>query len=196
MKKFTIMKKFLKSKKGNYVILAIALIPIILTIVATTVCNQRNKTVYISEIKSSLSTFLEYENNHNSIISVRKSDDGTEVFNCIYSKAQRDTIKNDFKTFFQKIDGYNKFWSYSTIEYPENNGNYSLTIKCVIYLPKITTLRVIDYWGIESGTFTTTDGWYQKHASTLANLLSKEKDENGNIEGWQKLEIEVSSSCV
>lgn len=188
-------KNFINSKKGNYSIFAIILIPIILTIIAMTVCNQRNKTVYKSEIKTSISTFLEYENKYNGTVSISKDKNGENILKCLYTTSQKEQIKNDFRDFFPKIDGYNSLWSYETIEFKEEEESFSLCIKCTIYIPKLTTLKVIDYWGIEDGSYKTTNGWYQTHTKTM-NQIKPKSGESPSSKYWQKIEIEVNSSCV
>ena len=211
------ISKFLKSKKGNYAIFAIVLIPVILSFVTTIVSAQRNKTVYESEIKTSISSFFEYENEYNSTVTIEKNKEGVESYFCSYTPEQRQKIKDDFKIFFTQIDGYNKFWYYNEIEYKSDNDegkNFSIAFKCVCYIPKINTLKVIDYWGIDYGNYKTTDGYYQLHPNTMASLYEQAGSNGQNVgaggimEGteatpvyinnkyWQKIVIEVNSSCV
>lgn len=184
---------FFKSRKGNYAIFAIILVPLVISLVATLVTTKRNKTVYESEIKTSISSFFQYENNYNGVVSIKSNEDGTYSEYCLYSNIMQAKIKEDFAVFFTQIDGYNKFWNYETIRFVENNSNGYISFKCVCYIPKITTLKVIDYWGVDYGTFKTEDGYYQTHENSMKTLYEKGKD---NTDYWQKIEIEVNSSCV
>lgn len=190
------LKKFFKSKKGNYAILAICVIPVVLSIVATAVSSTRNKTVYRSEITTSISSFFEYENKNNASVSVKKNSEGVEQYYCAYSTNQRKKIEEDFADFFIKIDGYNSLWEYSTISFQTEDGSEYIKFKCTVYIPKLDTLKVIDYWGINDGKYATSDGFYKTHQSTMDVLFKDSSKGNVNEKHWQKIEIEVDSSCV
>lgn len=186
-------KNFLKAKKGNYAIFAIMFVPLVISLVASIVTVKRNKTVYESEIKTSLSSFFQYENNYNGIVSIKNNGDNTYSEYCLYSNIMQTKIKEDFAVFFTQIDGYNKFWNYETIQFVVNDNNSYISFKCVCYIPKIKTLKVIDYWGIDYGVYETKDGYYQTHSNSMETLYKKGKDDT---DYWQKIEIEVNSSCV
>lgn len=184
---------FFKAKKGNYAIFAIMFVPLVISLVASIVTVKRNITVYESEIKTSISSFFQYENNYNGMIAVKRNEDGTTTEYCAYSNNSQDEIEKDFKVFFTQIDGYNKYWNCEKFEFITDNNTSYINCKCVCYIPKIKTLKVIDYWGIDYGLYATKDGYYQTHANSMETLYKKGKDDT---DYWQKIVIEVNSSCV
>ena len=209
------IKKFLFSRKGGYAIIAIIMIPIILAIVSTLVCNQRNNTVYRTEIKNSITSYFEYANKYNANIVSRLDDTGVRKDYCNYNSSQQAKIISEFDAYFKQIDGYNGLWTYETITFKEEDGNYTIQFKCYCYIPKIKSLKVVNYWGrlnddTSSPNLTTDYGWYYEHQNTLRELFSHGVDESGAIDEtanlatpyvidskyWQKIVVEVNSSCV
>lgn len=191
------IKNFFKSKTGNYAIIAIGVIPVVLGLVSSIVCDKRNKSIYENEIKASIGSFFEYENKVNARVLRKQDNEGNSIEMCNYTTTNRGKIEADFETYFKQIDGYNELWKYDAIEYKEENGSQFISFKCYAYIPKLNTLKVIDYWGICNGDYQTTDGYYKEHQNTMTENFNHKPNENSDWKKyWQEIIIEVDSSCV
>lgn len=206
------IKKLFTSKRGSYALMAIIFIPILLTLVATLVCAKRNETVYRTEIKNSITSYFEYANKYNANIVSKIDDRGNRADYCNYNPSQQQKIKSEFDTYFKKIDGYNRYWTYETILFVQEDGSYSIKFKCYCYIPRVTSLKVVNYWGIYDGTYKTNDdnSWYGKYKNTMDEIITHGVTESGAVDGtenlatpyilstkyWQKIVVEVDSSCV
>lgn len=208
MKNKNKLKKFSKSKLGNFTIVAIVIVPLVIVLVSLIVANNRRKTVYREEVLIQVDSFCDYVNNKYGIYLSTGENAGNEDV-CYYGQASRSAIKNEFDDFIKKIDGYNEFWKYEVSGFA-NEKNMDFKIILHVFLPKLQTLKVIDYWGINDGAYKTEDGYYANHKTAMTeyfnnppkigedSTITLDDTTSPKFEGnryWIYERIEVKASC-
>lgn len=187
--------KFIKNKKGNFALIAIIVVPLILLLFSSIVCVNRRKNVERTEVKISLDSFCDYCNKEYGII-LKNSDEDI----CYYTNPNK--IDEMFKTYIKTIDGYvDNLWEYNLVIEEDELDSQSIKIICHTFFPKLSSsTKSIDFFGTYDG-IDSKNGWYKDHPNTLSTMLEHkpEKDKNGKYSGnnyWTYERIEVITSCV
>jgi hypothetical protein len=197
------IKKFLKNKRGNLVIIAIILIPTLLLIFSEVVIAKRREAVEESEILISLDNFADYVNeNYGKILKINNKD----VCSYVIDGATKNEIEDFFDSYVSTIDGYNDWWNPNITWSSEETGiegvqSDILEISVETYIPKLkNSSQTIDYWGTYNiaSNSASSSGWYYDHLATSKSLFTenhKPKDGKSN-KYFSYKKIMVVSSCV
>ena len=184
-----IFKKFLKSKRGNMIVLVICLTPVILTVLSSVIAVNRRDNAQKSETLISLDAFCDFVNQkYGKVLKV----DGKNT--CSFSNANQNTISTYFEEYYKSIDGYNKYWTTKfefSVDSKTKDTNYTIT--CTTVLPKLSnTTSMTNYWGTLDLNGNATGGWYAEHQNWL-EIAYKNSTPDSN---WVINTVEVTSSCV
>ena len=187
--------KFLKSKKGNFALIAVIVVPLIILLFSSIICVNRRKNVERTEVKISLDSFCDYCNKEYGII-LKNSDEDI----CYYTDKEK--IGDMFSSYFKTIDGYvTDLWEYNLVIETDDFDSESVKIVCHTFFPKLSSsTKSIDHFGTYNGS-ESKDGWYKDHPNSLETMLNHKptKDKNGKYSGngyWTYERIEVITSCV
>ena len=197
-------KNLIKNKKGDFAILGLIIIPVLVIIFTQIVSINYKTTTLKNNLQMSVdnisvlasrewgktATIYDYETNTEQNITIYQPNlfSGTNSENnyCYKNNLNLDTTSFNFyfDKYIEKIDGFNSFWNYYMYKTIDDNQNETLTIELYYCYPANSDkMGVYDYYGIDTGDKQT--GWYQKNAKSW-NIL-KEKCKIFSFEGMNNL---------
>lgn len=204
-------KKFLTNKKGDIALLALILIPVLISLFTSVICAGYRETNFENRIQTELdnvslvaskfyATATENIDGssgkfHTTLIGSDSSiskDDMLENKTVLKIKNKRTADKQSFQyvyeTAFEHMEGYNEFWETYMYITLDENGNEMLNIKVRYVIPNLSnSLRVISNFGSDSFN----EGWYKENPKTwsaIKDIINTKLPQNSDLtdKDWRK----------
>lgn len=198
---FKRIKKLLKNKKGDFAVMGIIVIPVLVSIAFLTIFKQMEITTSFKTVQTTVDNMMYYASKEYG--DIKKDKNGNEF--CDYDSfvlngdeaivvtdanvKEKDKLLWQFDQYISKCDSYNSLWEYEikiennknqAIDKSLNENNEYLTATVVVVLPTINN-EDAKYWGqaasLSGYRFDTNStnwtGWYAENEAHWQDCITR-----------------------
>lgn len=202
-------KRFFKNKKGDFAVMGIIIIPVLVSIVFFTIFKEMEYTTSMKTVQTTVDNIMFYASKEYGDIKKDKNGNQFCDFDAFVlngdenTTVTQNTIIDDkekllwqFDSILKKCDSYNSLWQYEikiekntnqSIDASLNENNEYLTATVVVVMPAVNNESSMEWGTADSidGTMFSTDsslwtGWYSENAAHWQNCIERYNEWHAN----------------